>query len=100
MTRSRDTANIIPTVDAKGDLIVGSADNAVDNLPAGANGTYLRANSDSEIGLEWATVDALPSQDGESGNYLKTDGSVASWEPIQEPDYSSDQAVLASQIFG
>ena len=100
MTRSRDTANIIPTVDAKGDLLVGTADSTINNLPAGANGTYLRANSGSGIGLEWATVDALPDQAGESGNYLTTDGSVASWEPIQEPDYSSDQAVLASQIFG
>jgi hypothetical protein len=55
MTRSRDTANIIPTVDAKGDLLVGTADNAIDNLPAGTNGTYLKANSASATGLEWGT---------------------------------------------
>jgi hypothetical protein len=55
MTRSRDTASIIPTVDAKGDLLVGTADNTVDNLPAGTNGTYLKANSASTTGLEWAT---------------------------------------------
>jgi len=55
MTRSRDTASIIPTVDAKGDLLVGTADNAIDNLPAGTNGTYLKANSASATGLEWAT---------------------------------------------
>jgi len=55
MTRSRDTASIIPTVDAKGDLLVGTADNAIDNLPAGTNGTYLKANSASATGLEWGT---------------------------------------------
>jgi hypothetical protein len=55
MTRSRDTASIIPTVDAKGDLLVGTADNTIDNLPAGTNGTYLKANSASATGLEWAT---------------------------------------------
>jgi hypothetical protein len=55
MTRSRDTASIIPTLDAKGDLLVGTADNAIDNLPAGTNGTYLKANSASATGLEWAT---------------------------------------------
>jgi hypothetical protein len=55
MTRSRDTASIIPTVDAKGDLLVGTADNTIDNLPAGTNGTYLKANSASATGLEWGT---------------------------------------------
>jgi hypothetical protein len=55
MTRSRDTANIIPTVDAKGDLLVGTANNEIDNLTAGTNGTYLKANSASATGLEWAT---------------------------------------------
>jgi hypothetical protein len=74
MTRSRDTANIIPTVDAKGDLLVGTTDSTINNLPAGGDGTYLRANSGSGIGLEWGT--------------------------IEEPDYTSDQAILASQIFG
>jgi hypothetical protein len=53
MTRSRDTANIIPTVDAKGDLLVGTANNEIDNLTAGTNGTYLKANSSATTGLEW-----------------------------------------------
>jgi hypothetical protein len=56
MTRSRDTANILPTVDAKGDLLVGTADSTINNLPAGANGSYLKANSGSGIGLEWGGV--------------------------------------------
>lgn len=50
----------------------------------------------------WESVsqDLLPDQTGESGNFLTTDGEDLSWSAIQEPDYSSDQAVIASQIFG
>jgi hypothetical protein len=55
MTRSRDTASIIPTVDAKGDLLVGTADNTVDNLSPGTNGQFLTANSATTTGLEWTT---------------------------------------------
>ena len=54
MTRSRDTASIIPTVDAKGDLLVGTADNTIDNLSPGTNGQVLTANSATASGLEWA----------------------------------------------
>jgi hypothetical protein len=62
-TRARATANIIPTVDAKGDLLVGTASNALDNLTAGANGTYLRTNSSATTGLEWATLNVMPDDD-------------------------------------
>jgi hypothetical protein len=55
MTRSRDTANIIPTVDAKGDLLVGTADSTINNLPVGENGQVLKANSSTTTGLEWAS---------------------------------------------
>jgi hypothetical protein len=55
MTRSRDTASIIPTVDAKGDLLVGTADNTVDNLSPGTNGQVLTANSATTTGLQWTT---------------------------------------------
>tara|TARA_R110000868_G_scaffold259042_1_gene516772 strand:- start:74 stop:637 length:564 start_codon:yes stop_codon:yes gene_type:complete len=38
-------------------------------------------------GTDWtnAQLDALPSQTGESGNYLTTDGSAASWAAIDIP---------------
>ena len=38
-------------------------------------------------GSDWtnAQLDALPSQTGESGNYLTTDGSAASWAAIDIP---------------
>lgn len=41
------------TFDAKGDLLVGSADNTVTKLSVGANGLALKANSSTASGLEW-----------------------------------------------
>lgn len=42
-------------VDAKGDLIVGTADNTVSRLPVGSNGQVLTADSAEATGLKWAT---------------------------------------------
>jgi hypothetical protein len=62
------------TVDAKGDLLVGTADDTIGRLAAGTNGYYLKANSGTGTGLEWAEVTVPPADD--------------------------DQAILAAQIFG
>ena len=42
----------------------------------GNSGKYLTTDGST---TSWATVDALPSQTGNSGKYLTTDGSAASW---------------------
>ena len=47
------------TIDAKGDLLVGSADDAVARLAAGTNGYVLTANSGATNGLEWAAPAAV-----------------------------------------
>lgn len=73
-------------IDAKGDLIVGLSPDTPTRLAAGANGTFLRANSAAPGGLEWSIIDALPSQSGNSGKYLTTNGTTASWaEVITDP---------------
>jgi hypothetical protein len=46
-------------VDAKGDLIVGSADDAVARLGIGTNGQVLTANSGATYGVEWAAPAAV-----------------------------------------
>jgi hypothetical protein len=46
-------------VDAKGDLIVGSADDAVARLGVGTNGQVLTAASGATYGLEWAAPAAV-----------------------------------------
>lgn len=45
----------------------------------GNGGKYLTTDGSA---TSWATVDALPDQTSNSGKYLTTDGSVASWELI------------------
>jgi hypothetical protein len=73
---------VLDTVTAKGDLIVGTADGAADNLAAGANGTYLKANSSTATGLEWASIPEINAAaiisaaggDGTSGQALTTNG--------------------------
>jgi hypothetical protein len=46
------------TVDAKGDLIAGTADNTVARLAVGANNTVLTADSSTATGLKWAAAGA------------------------------------------
>ena len=44
----------------------------------GNTGKFLTTDGTSS---SWAAVDALPSQTGQAGEYLQTDGTTATWEP-------------------
>jgi len=44
------------TIDAKGDLLVGTAADTVGRLAVGANTYFLKANSATATGLEWAAI--------------------------------------------
>ena len=46
------------TINAKGDLLAGSANDAVTVLSVGTNGQVLKANSATTSGLEWSTDDS------------------------------------------
>lgn len=50
------TSAFIPvsTIDAKGDLLVGSANDAIDNLAVGTNTHVLTADSTQTLGVKWA----------------------------------------------
>lgn len=48
------------TVDAKGDLLAGTADNTVARLGVGTNGQVLTASSGATTGLTWATPSTGP----------------------------------------
>ena len=71
-----DLATAIPNTvfDAKGDLIVGTAADTTGKLTVGVDGYYLKANSGTATGLEWAALTVPPADD--------------------------DQPILAAQIFG
>lgn len=43
------------SVDAKGDLVVGTANDAVARLPVGTDGQLLMADSTQATGIKWAT---------------------------------------------
>lgn len=45
---------LVSTVDAKGDLLVGSANDNVDNLSVGSNNFVLTADSAQTLGMKWA----------------------------------------------
>jgi len=51
------TALVSTDIDAKGDLFVGTAADTVGKLSVGTNGYFLKANSSTATGLEWAAVD-------------------------------------------
>ena len=56
-----------------------TAFNALAPSQTGNTGKYLTTNGTD---TSWATVDALPSQTGQAGKYLTTDGTVASWDTV------------------
>ena len=71
VTSTADGATVIA------DNVVDEANLKVSNTPT--NGYFLSAQSGNTGGMTWAEVDALPSQSGNSGKYLTTNGSAASW---------------------
>jgi hypothetical protein len=58
----------------------------------GTNGQYLKSTG---TGVEWSSVDSLPSQTGNSGKFLSTNGTTASWETTITPSaFTAEGAIL------
>jgi hypothetical protein len=82
---AQTTANAaVPKSDysAKGAILVGTGTGTYSAQTVGTDGQYLQADIAQADGVKWATVDALPSQTGNTGKYLTTNGTTASWAAI------------------
>jgi hypothetical protein len=64
---------------AKGALISASAAGTTGILSVGTNGQVLTVDSTATNGIKWDTPASLPSQTGNSGKYLTTNGTATSW---------------------
>lgn len=54
------TTPSISTIDAKGDLLAGTADNTIGRLAVGSNGQVLTADSTAATGIKWAAAASGP----------------------------------------
>ena len=88
------TAIQLSVFDAKGDLLVGTAADTVGKLTVGANGTVLLADSSTATGLKWSAYDPLPSQTGNTGEFLTTDGTTTSWAAVSQVPSQTGNAGL------
>ena len=68
--------------DAKGDLLVATSADTPGKLTVGSNNTVLMADSSTATGLKWSAYDPLPSQTGNSGKFLTTNGTATSWGTV------------------
>ena len=76
-------AAVAASFNAKGDLLVGTGVDAFSPLTVAAtNGLVLTVASTTATGLTWSAIDALPSQTGNAGKFLTTDGTSASFAAI------------------
>ena len=61
----------------------------------GSSGQVLVKNSGSDYDASWSTFTGLPSQTGNNGKYLTTDGSTASWATVSQAGETISSFLLA-----
>ena len=67
----------------KGGIFVGNSTTAFTNVTVGTDGYLLTADSAQATGLKWAAAPvSLPTQTSNSGKFLTTDGTSASWATL------------------
>ena len=76
--------------------ILGSGNITIDSLPSqsGNAGKYLTTDGTD---ASWVTPPTLPSQSGQSGKYLTTDGTDASWSDLANVAESGDYTDLSNK---
>jgi hypothetical protein len=72
----------ISPITTTGDIIIGTATNTSSRLGAGDSG-YLLTSNGAGVAPSWqAAPVSLPTQTGNTGKFLKTDGTAASWSTL------------------
>ena len=67
-----------------------------ERLPSGGTtGQVLVKTSGDDYAVGWSTGDFLPSRSGQTGNYLTTDGSTASWATVAQGGETISSFLLA-----
>ena len=67
-----------------------------ERLPSGGTtGQVLVKRTNDNYDVEWATFDGLPSQSGNDGKYLTTNGSAASWATVAQGGETISSFLLA-----
>ena len=61
----------------------------------GTTGQVLVKNSGTDYDANWSTFTGLPSQSGNDGKYLTTDGSTASWATVAQGGEAISSFLLA-----
>ena len=87
-----DGANVnrVVAIDFGGQPITGLAD------PTTPQGAATKAYADN---LAWTyNAGALPAQTGNAGNFVKTDGTTASWQAIASTDLSDNATILGRAV--
>lgn len=81
---------------ATGDIVYASASNTLSKLSAGTNGYLLTMSSGVPV---WAAAPvSLPSQTGNEGKYLTTDGSTASWATVASGGGADEIKILMGAL--
>jgi hypothetical protein len=76
------TNSMATAIDAKGDLIAGTAADTFDRLEVGANNTVLTADSSTATGLKWATPAATSFPAFAASNASAQSVSAATWTKV------------------
>jgi len=61
----------------------------------GSTGQVLTKTSNTNYATQWSTFNALPSQSGNNGKFLTTDGSTASWATVAQGGETISSFLLA-----
>lgn len=80
-----------------------NADNANADITGVTAGTGLTGGGTSgalTVSLDTTSAYVIPTQTGNNGKYLTTDGSAASWGTLTVPTGDDDQIVIPTQMFG